>query len=136
MPLLADQICFRQPCPEVHVDLAGMAQAKDVHMVAGRDGLDPAKARVLKSSREHDVSVQPLLPRRRSREGHPDLKGDAGLLRQDPNWADTSDRRYNLVEEGSNLWRFSPEMISETIAAARMRSVSVREVTSAAFATP
>lgn len=56
MPLFADEIGLRQPRPEVSIDLAELAQTKNVHVVAGRNGLDPAKAWVLQPPREHDMS--------------------------------------------------------------------------------
>jgi hypothetical protein len=136
MPLFADAIRLGQPSPKVRVDLAESAQAKNVHVVAGRNALDPVKARVFKASGEHDMSVQPLLPRRYLREGHPDLKSNASFLRQDPNRADGSQRRHDVVEEPSNLRRLTPKMIGEMVAAARMRLIAVREVASAALATP
>src|SRR5450432_2192092 len=136
MPLLADGIGLRQPGPEVIVDLAELAQAKDVHMVAGRNALYPSKAGVLKAAGEHDMPVQPLLSRRHLREGHPDLKSDAGLLRQDSHRADGPQRRDDVVVERSNLRRLAPKMIGQMVAAAGVRLIPVRELTSTLLAPP
>jgi hypothetical protein len=113
-----------------------LAQAKDVHMVAERKGLDPVKTGVVESSGEHDVSVQPLLPPRYLREGHPDLKGNAGLLWQDSDRADGSHRRDDVIEERTDLRRLSPKMIGQMVPPAGVRLITVRELTSALLATP
>jgi hypothetical protein len=136
MLLFADEVCLGQPSPEIRVDLAESAQAKDMQVIAGREGLDSAKTRVRKSSREHDMSVQPLLPWCHLRERHPDLKGDAGLFRQDPNWSDGSNRCHDVIEKCPNLRRLSPKMIGQMIAAAGVRLIPIREFTSALLATP
>ncbi len=136
MPLFADEIGLRQPRPEVSINLAALAQAKDVHVVAGRDGLDPAKAWVLQPPREHDMSIQPLLSRRHLREGHANLESDARFFRQDANRADGAQRGDDAVVERSNLRRFVAKMIGQLIAAAGVRLISVREFTSALPATP
>ena len=107
-----------------------------MHVVARRDGLDVAKARMLKASGEHDMSVQPLLPRCHLRGGHPNLKSNAGFLRQNPHRADRLHRLDKVVEKRVNFRRFSAKVMSKVIAAARVRLIAVRKVTPAGLATP
>src|SRR5713101_4297796 len=68
--LLSDRVRLAQPGDEFRVDLLGPRDAEDVHVVARRDGVDAAEARVLEPPRQHDVPVEPALPRRHLRERH------------------------------------------------------------------
>ncbi len=58
MILPAYLICLRQPGAELPVDVLGTCNAKCVQMVAGREGLDPSKARVLETASQDEVTVQ------------------------------------------------------------------------------
>ncbi len=136
MALFSDQIGLRQPGPEIGVDLALLTQTKNVDVVAGRNGLDPAKARMLQSPGEDNMSIQPLLSRCHLREGHPDLKRDPGLFGQNPHRANGAQRGDDVVIERSNLLRFVAKMIGQLMAAAGVRLIAVREFTSAFWAAP
>ena len=136
MALFSDQIGLRQPGAEIGVDLTLLTEAKNVDVVAGRNGLDPAKARMLQPPGEDNMSIQPLLSRCHLREGHPDLKRDPGLFGQNPHRADRLQRGDDVVIERSNLPRFVAKMIGQLMTAAGVRLIAVRECTSAFWAAP
>ena len=81
MALLADQIRFRKPTGNFVVDVIHVLETKGVQMISQRKSFDPAKARMLETPGENDVTVHPVLPNHESGEAHPNLECDSGFLR-------------------------------------------------------
>ena len=61
------QVGFREPREEVPVDVAQLDESKCVQVIPRRERLDAAKARVIETSGQHHVPVQPAAPRRHLR---------------------------------------------------------------------
>ena len=59
--LLANSVCFREPRNSVHITACGKPEG--VNMIARRDGLHLAEARVLDPPREHNMAIEPIRPR-------------------------------------------------------------------------
>src|SRR5690242_12075863 len=80
MLLLADEVRLRHPAPKVGVDVARMREPEGVNVVPRRYGLNRTKARMIQSSREHDMPIDPTTSRRQLGEGHAYLEGDTRFL--------------------------------------------------------
>jgi hypothetical protein len=78
--LRADGVGLGEPVGDLVVDLGGALDPERVQVVARREGLDAAEARLLASAGEHDVAVDPALPRLQRGEAHPGVERDARLL--------------------------------------------------------
>src|SRR5215831_9017486 len=98
MPLLAHLIRLAQPLGELRVDVGRDAEPERVYHVARRERLDPAEARTVDASSEHEVTVEPLPARRERREAHPDVQRDPRLLRQYLDRAESGHHRHDPVE--------------------------------------
>lgn len=98
MFLRADAIRLGQPRAKVFVDVVDARQSENVDVVARRDGLNAAKARMLETSREHNVPVEPRTPRCYLRERHAHLKCDPGFLRKYSHRPDLFDRSDDRIE--------------------------------------
>src|SRR5687767_7744535 len=75
VPLRSDCVRFREPSPQLVVDLAEVVHAEGVEVVARRERLDRSESRVLQPAGEHDVSIEPSPPWRDLRERHANLEG-------------------------------------------------------------
>ena len=107
-----------------------------MHMVARRDRVDLAKARVRQPPGEHHVTVEPALPRGDLSKGHAHLKGDACLFGNNGHRpADCNGAPNGFIEhpDGRIL---SPEVVSDVVAPAGMRLIAVGKAALAARAGP
>lgn len=137
MGLPAHRIRLPQPRTELPVDLGDPRQAERVHVIARRDRLNLSKPWMRDAPRQHDVPVQPPSPRRHLRKRHPDLKGDARLLRQDADRPNGSTRGDDGVVERANSGILSDEMFGDPMAAAAgMRLIPIRKEPRALRAAP
>lgn len=59
----ADQVRFGEPRAEVPIDVAHLHESKGVQVIPRRERLDAAKARVIETSGQHHVPVQPAAAR-------------------------------------------------------------------------
>jgi len=134
--LLADSIGFGQPSAKLRVHITWGGKPEGVNMIAWRDGLDDAEARVLESPRQDDVAVEPIRSRCDLRKGHAHLESDASLFGKDANRAERADRGDYLVEKRSNLRPLAAEMMLQIVPGAGVRLVAVCEVAIALFALP
>jgi hypothetical protein len=105
-------------------------------MVAGRNGLDGAKAGMFDSARQDEVAVQPVRFGSDLGEGHADLESDAGLLRENPDRSDVAKRRNNRAKERADGRGFAAEMAGKVVAAAGVRLIGVGELPPACLAPP
>ena len=134
--LSADLVGFGQPRAEVLIDVAQLHEPERVQVIARRERLDAAEARVIETSGQHHVPVQPAAPRRHLREGHPHLEGDPRLLRQNLYRADRSDSGHYLPIQRANRRRLAAEVMRERVPAARVRLIAVGEDPPAFAAAP
>ena len=75
-----------------------------MNVIAWRDRLNLAKARMLEPACENDMTIQPLCLGRDLREGHAHLKSDARFLWQNPDWANAPNGCHDIVKQSTNLW--------------------------------
>jgi len=136
MPLLADGIGFRQPALDFRIHFRNLRHAKMVDMISARNGVNPSKARVFQSAREHHMTVHPARTRRHLRKRHAHLKSDARLFRQHLHRATAPDRLEHGLEDGPNLRRFSLKMCGQIVPSAKMRLIPVGEIPPATRALP
>src|SRR5262249_37988316 len=93
--------------------------------------------RVLEPAREHDVTVEPGLPRCDLRERHPHLERDPGLLGQHAHRPDRADGRNDLAVDRPDRLRLAAEVVRERVPGpARVRLIAVREPAAARRTTP
>jgi hypothetical protein len=117
------QVGFRQPRAELLIDVARLLESKRVQMVSRRERLDPAKARVVETSGQDHVPVEPVPPRRQLRERHPHLKSNPGLFGQNPYRADRPDDGHHFAIERPDRRRLAAEMMGKCVPAARVRLI-------------
>jgi hypothetical protein len=134
--LLADTIRFGNPRAKIGVDLTGISKPEGVKMIARRKGLDSAKSRVLETTSEHHVTIQPVLPGRHLRKGHPNLESDSSLLRKDSHGPDITNCCDHLIEECPDLRGLSAKVIRKLVPTAGMRLIAICEIAAAFLAMP
>jgi hypothetical protein len=134
--LLTDSVCFGQPFLELGVYISRCRKPKVVNMVAPRDGLHIAEARVRQPPRKHDMAVEPIRTRRDLRERHPHLESNTRLLWKDAHRSKSADGSNDLIEKRSNFRPLAAEVMLETVPRAGVRLVSVREIAAAFLTLP
>jgi hypothetical protein len=82
MALLSNPIGLREPRAHVCIDFAQGGEAKCVQMVPRRKSFDPAKARMLETPRQNDVTIHPVLPNDEGSEAHAHLECNSRFLGQ------------------------------------------------------
>ena len=105
-------------------------------VILGRNRVDAPEAWVLQPPGKHHVTVEPAGSRRHLSEGHPDLKGDPGLFRQDGHGSAGVDRLPDGLVEGPYRGILAPEMVGEVVAAAGVGLVAVGEAAAASRTGP
>ena len=136
MLLGAHGVGLSKPGTELSVDLAGRHKTEVVDMVSGRDRVDAAEPWMWQSAGEHDMAIEPSLPRRHLGERHPHLKRDARLLWKDDGRTASRDRTADGVEEHADSPFLAPKVIGQVVPAAGMRLVAVGEAPLAAGTGP
>src|SRR5689334_22183074 len=91
---------------------------------------------MLDTSREHQMTVEPLSARRDLSERHANLECDARLLREHANGPDGLDGGNDGVEELAHCRRLVGEVRVEGMRTARVCLISIRELASALGALP
>jgi len=134
--LLPDRIRLSKPRVDVSIHIGQCGETKVVHVVARRDGLDPAEARMFEPSSQYHVAVEPLAAGRYLGKRHPDLKGDARLLRQDKDGpAQTHTPEHGAVER-PDQGRLAQEVALEVERGTGVGLIPIRESTAALRAAP
>ena len=137
MALLADLIRFDEPGGDFIVDFVHVLEAEGVKMISRRKGFDPPEARILQTTRQDDVTVDPVLPDRKGRKTHSDLESDPRLLRQNSDRAVCFREGEQFVEDRANLCWFAFKMRGERIGPMTgVRLISIRELAAAFWAAP
>jgi hypothetical protein len=137
MCLLSDRIGLREPGPKLRVELLRRREPKEVHVIPSRHRIDPSKSRRLETAREHEMTVQPTLPRRDLRERHSRLEGNARLLRENVNRTDPVDEAHELIEQRAHCRRPSDEVVVDRAEGrTRVRLMAIRELATTASAAP
>jgi len=136
VPLFAHSIGFGEPRCDFVIDFLGTLESKGVKMISGRERFDPAKAGVFQTARQHDVAINPVLADNERGETHADLKGDARLLGKHDDWSVAFSDAAQFVKNRADSCGFAGEMGSKCVTAARMRLISIRELSPALRATP
>ncbi|HEV8598937.1 MAG TPA: hypothetical protein VGQ69_06225 [Gemmatimonadales bacterium] len=122
-----DQVSFGQPAPELFVEVARAAEAKGMEVIPRGERLDPPEARVLKPSSKDYMAVEPRPARRYLGKGHPHLKGNPSLFRQDPHRTDRPHSGNHLVKEGPDGRRLASKVMRQGVPAAGMGLIPVGE---------
>lgn len=98
-------------------------------MIAFRERIHLAEQRLLEAIRQHEMSVEVLLPRNDLRERHPYLKRDARFLWQDAERTARVELPHQLVEEPAHDGVLPVEVMFERVqAGAGVRLVAIREL--------
>jgi hypothetical protein len=136
MALLAHSIRFDEPGSDFAIDLIHALEPKCMEMISRRKSLDSPETRVFQAARQDDMAIHPFLANHKRRKTHADLKCDPRLFGQDDDRAVLPGYRKQLVEDDADGGRFTAEMGSERVTAARVRLIPVRECPAAALASP
>ena len=105
-------------------------------MVARRDGVHLAEARVLQPSRKHNVAVEPIRSRRDLREGHAHLESNPGLLWKDAHGSESANCSNDLLKKCPNFRPLAAEVMLESVSPAGVRLVPIREIAAAFLTLP
>jgi hypothetical protein len=96
-----DVVCFTKPTLNFVINLVSVTDNEMMHMVARRDGFYFGKARVLKPSRQDDMSEEAIVVQTiYSREYHSHLKSDSR----------SCGRGYNVVQLFNRRGKVSIEL--------------------------
>jgi len=120
MPLFAHPIRFGEPGFHLGIDLIHALEPEGVQIISRRESLDAAEARIFQTTREHDVPINPVPPDDERGETHSDLKCNPGFLREHGDWPVSPGDALQLSENLANTRRFSLEVGSERVTAARV----------------
>ena len=113
-----DEIRLRDPRSKIIIDVAGPTDSECMEVIASRERLHLAEARMVQPSGQNDMAVQPLPARSHLRERHAHLEGNPGLLREDANRAVRPDDRNDFLEERTNRRRLAAEVVGERVSSA------------------
>lgn len=136
MLLIPDPVRLGDPRPKFVIDLIGRRQAKRVQMISRRKRLDAAESRMLETSREDEVAIDPLAARGQLRERHANLEGDPRLLRQHAHRTHAFNGCDERIEQRANRRILAGEVMLEIVAAAGVRLIAVREIAAALLTAP
>jgi hypothetical protein len=136
MPLLAYRIGLREPGTKLRIDFIGRGQSEKVYMIPRRNCLDPVKTRMFETSREYQMTIQPVCARCYLGKRHPGLESDPGFLWKNSDWAVRSQRGRNLVEERSDLRPLALEVMLQIMTPAGVGLIAIGEVAPALLAVP
>ena len=100
--LLADGVRFREPFAEFVVDVGGAHESEIVDVVSRRECLNRSKSQIVEAARQHEMPIEPILPRRDLRERHSHVKCDSRFFRKNDYGSDTVDGIEKYVEQKSN----------------------------------
>lgn len=134
--LLSHRIRLGEPRAKLGVDVSELFQAEGVQVVAWGERLDAAESGMLEPPCEHQVTIEPAAPRRHLRERHAHVKCDAGLFRKHFHRPDGANGGHHGVEQCANLRRLPGEMVREIVTSTGMGLIAIRELTTAACASP
>ena len=129
-------IGLRQPGTKLRIDFAGCGQSEKVHMIPGRDRLNPAEPRMLEPPCQHQVTIQPVRAGRHLGKRHAHLESDPCFLRKNPHRAQRSNRRHHRIEEHPDLHPFALEMVLQVRPPAGMRLIAIGKAAPALPAVP
>ena len=110
MALLAHSVSFGEPGGDFVINLIDALETEGVQMISRRESFDPAEARVLQTSRQDDVAVDPILPDDERSETHADLKSDPRLFREDDDGAVLLGDGQQFVEDRAHDRGLAGEM--------------------------
>jgi hypothetical protein len=136
MPLFAHSIGFGEPSYDLLVDVVDALETKRVEMISRRESFDAAKARILQTTRQHNVAVHPVSADNEGGETHAHVKRDPGFLRQDSDRSGFLRDGQQLVEDCADGFRLAGKMRGERVATAGVRLIAIREGPSATRTTP
>jgi hypothetical protein len=136
MALLAHSIRFGQPIRDLGIDFLDARETKGAQIISGRKSFDPAKARMLEATREHDMAVHPVSPNHESGETHSHLECDSGFLGQHCHWPVLFGEPKHRVENRADARRLPFEVGRESIAPASVRLIAISELPLAIRAPP
>jgi hypothetical protein len=133
----ADLVGLGQPPGELLVHLGGHGQPERMHHVARGQRVDAQETRAVDPAGQYQVTVQPVAAGHERREAHPDLQGDAGLLRQHLDRPQGRDRGQHGVEGGPDPRAGPGEVpVQVTQSRAGVRLVAAGEASPALWAPP
>lgn len=118
MVLFTDEVGLGQPGTKLSVDVTEAVYPKGMEMIAGGKRLNLAKARVLQSPCQDEVSIQPLPAWGHLCEGHANLKGNASLLRQHAYRPESTDSHEDGVKELADSAILASEVSRQSVLAA------------------
>ncbi len=136
MLLLADCICFANPCSKFVVEFRQTVQPKRVQMISRRESFNPQKAWALHASRENKVTDEIVVPHLHGDERHTHLKGDARFLWQHFYGTTFPDHFREGIEYVAHVRALSGEVRLQTDIAARVTLVAIGEAPAAFRAKP
>ena len=136
MKLLSHEIRFRDPRTKIIIDVTRLRDSKCVQVIAGRERLHLAEARMVQSPGENDMSVEPVPAGSDLRERHAHLKRDACFFRKDSDRTVRSDDGDDLLEERADDRGFAAEVMRQRESPAGMRLIAVGEYSPARAAAP
>jgi hypothetical protein len=134
--LFTDEVGLGQPGAELSVDVTETLYSKCMEMIARGKRLNLAEARMLQPTCQNEVSIQPFPTRGHLREGHPNLKGNASLLRQHAYRSQSAESHEDGVKELADSAIFTSEVSCQRVLSTRVGLISVRKWTLASRAAP
>jgi hypothetical protein len=127
MTLFAHSIRFGEPRGDFIIDFVDVLETKRVKVISRRESFDPAKAWALETTREDDMTVDPVSANDERGETHADVKRDPGFLRQNGDRSVFLRDGQQLVEDRADGFRLTGEMRGEGVSPAGVRLIAIRE---------
>lgn len=136
MALLTDGVRFDQPRVKLRIEIARVGETEGVEVIARRERFNTAEAGRFNAPSQDEMTVEPGTAGSQLCEGHANLKGDAGLFREDPDRPDAFEQRDDAVEQIADIWRFVAEVAFKVVEATGVRLIAVGKLATAAVAAP
>jgi hypothetical protein len=134
--LLTNRVCFHNELAQLLIQIIRLLQSEMMDVILPRNRVDPVEARPLVPMRQHQVPNDLAGLNLNRGEGHSHLECDARLFRQNGHWPATAKlSQEELVKFANSRW-FALEMGFQLVSPAKMRLVSISELTPTNRAAP
>ena len=134
--MLADGVRFREPFAEFLIDVGGTHESEIVDVTSRRDCLNRSKSQRVDAASQHEVAVEPVLPRCDLRERHSHVKCDSRFFGKHYHRSNVVHRFEHDVEQLANPGGFAGEVTLERVQPACMSLIPIRECAMALWAFP